>query len=88
METKNENTCLFKLEKTEEGLEISIQGSAPSLISAVAAAIDANENIRFVLHTALLLTSVSKEADEDDESGMNMDEALASILENTNIGKA
>jgi hypothetical protein len=49
METKNEIICLFKLERTEEGLEISVQGSAPSLISAVSAAIDANENIRFIL---------------------------------------
>jgi hypothetical protein len=88
METKNETICLFKLERTEEGLEISIQGSAPSLISAVSAAIDANENIRFILQTALLLTSVSKEADEDDESGINLDEALASILKDANIGKA
>jgi hypothetical protein len=31
---------------------------------------------------------VSKEADEDDESGINLDEALASILKDANIGKA
>ena len=85
---KQENKCLFKIEKHEDGIEISIQGNAQDLIASIAAALDANENIEFVLKTALLFHTMKDENETSDEGEMDMDKVLASVFNSADIGKA
>lgn len=85
---KQENKCLFKVEKHEDGIEISIQGNAQDLIASIAAALDANENIEFVLKTALLFHTMKDENETSDEGEMDMDKVLASVFNSADIGKA
>jgi hypothetical protein len=85
---KQENKCLFKVEKHEDGIEISIQGNTQDLIASVAAALDANENIEFVLKTALLFHTMKDEQETSNEEEMNMDQVLSAVFNDSNIGKA
>ena len=85
---KQENKCLFKVEKHEDGIEISIQGNTQDLIASVAAALDANENIEFVLKTALLFHIMKDEQETSDEGEMDMDQVLAAVFNDSSIGKA
>jgi hypothetical protein len=85
---KQENKCLFKVEKHEDGIEISIQGNTQDLIASVAAALDANENIEFVLKTALLFHTMKDEQETSDKEEMNMDQVLSAVFNDSNIGKA
>jgi hypothetical protein len=85
---KQENKCLFKVEKHEDGIEISIQGNTQDLIASVAAALDANENIEFVLKTALLFHTMKDEPETSDEEEMDMDQVLSAVFNDSNIGKA
>ena len=85
---KQENKCLFKIEKHEDGIEIAIQGNAQDLIASIAAALDANENIEFVLKTALLFHTMKDENETSDEGEMDMDKVLASVFNSADIGKA
>ena len=85
---KQENKCLFKVEKHEDGIEISIQGNTQDLIASVAAALDANENIEFVLKTALLFHTMKDEQETSDEEEMNMDQVLSAVFNDSSIGKA
>lgn len=85
---KQENKCLFKVEKHEDGIEIAIQGNAQDLIASIAAALDANENIEFVLKTALLFHTMKDENETSDEGEMDMDKVLASVFNSADIGKA
>lgn len=89
---KQENKCLFKVEKHEDGIEIAIQGNAQDLIASIAAALDANENIEFVLKTALLFHTMKDENETSDEGEMgkvpDLLHTLAAISNNADIGKA
>jgi len=85
---KQENKCLFKVEKHEDGIEISIQGNTQDLIASVAAALDANENIEFVLKTALLFHTMKDEQETSDKEEMNMDQVLSAVFNDSSIGKA